>query len=1405
MNRVLTFMMMTMLVASALPLQASADASEDIPTNAAQTGVHGALLAALNHVNLAATLQGTGPFTIFAPTDQAFADAGIDLANFQTPEENATLSNILLHHVISGSVSSSSLTDGMFATMLNGDKVQFGVNTGQNLCYNSLTHTVTNDSSAACGSYSYVNVTAPSASGQRCHNNASHSFNNDGESTCTQYAYYENYSWGGTTFTGCYNMDTHQTNSDTREVCESYVWHNVTSSSPVLVDEYCYNSVTLAENYNSSVTECASYSFVQNYGAAVTIGTAQITTADVQASNGVIHIIDEVLMPPDDIPNTAASTGIHNSLISAVMQADLLPTLESSGPFTVFAPTDQAFTEAGIDLAALDNPEGKAALEDLLLYHVVSSEVMSTNVTDCMQVTSANGQPLSFSMDDGVMINDANITIADVIANNGVIHVIDKVLTPTDNPDNIPKTAHCTGVHDSLVAGIVQAGLLETLQGPGPFTVFAPTDQAFADAGIDLGALDTPEGNQALSNVLLYHVISGEVPAANVTDCMSATAANGQPLSFTVGSSVMVNDANVTVADVNTSNGVIHVIDKVLTPSDSPNDIPRTAQCSGVHNSLVAAVIQAELLETLQGPGPFTVFAPTDQAFSEAGIDLASLNTPEGKAALSDILLYHVVSGNVPSSAVTNCMSATAVNGQNLSFSVTTDVMINDATVTAPDIYTSNGVIHVIDKVLSPTDTPNDIPRTAECSGQHNSLVSSIVQAELLATLQGTGPFTVFAPTDQAFIDAGIDLASLDTPEGKQTLSDILLYHVVAGEVPAANVTDCMSANTVNGNPLSFTVGTSVMVNGANVTATDIATSNGIIHIIDKVLMPTATPNDIPRTAQCTTIHDSLVAAVVQAELLDTLQGEGPFTVFAPTDQAFEEAGIDLAALDSPEGKQILSDILLYHVVPSEVPSSAVANCGSETAANGQTLAFSVGDSVMVNDANVTIPDVQTSNGVIHVIDKVLSPTDTPRDIVATAQCTGAHTSLVAAIIQAELVEALQASGPFTIFAPTDQAFAEAEIDLATVDTQTLSDILLYHVVAGEVPAANVTNCMSADTLNGNPLAFEVGSSVMVNDANIITPDVATSNGIIHIVDKVLTPSAAPNDTVKTATCTGIHTSLVAALVQAELVATLEGDGPFTVFAPSDQAFIDAEIDLAALNTPEGKQTLSDILLYHVYAGSIMTGDISEGQVITMVNGDNATLSLTTGINGASIISSNVMTSNGVIHVIDKVLMPPADVQEPIDNEEEDDDVNEGESSDDDTSSASDEDDDDGFMTYVYIGLVILVLAGVGGMLYMRRGESSGGDLAKEYTQGDIINDLPLVSSSTIFTAQPSSAQSSAATGFATQTSVAEPVGQPLPVQPVAVEPHVLNQWTDESGHTWRKMSDDSTLWWNGTDWQKYG
>lgn len=285
-----------------------------------------------------------------------------------------------------------------------------------------------------------------------------------------------------------------------------------------------------------------------------------------------------------------------------------------------------------------------------------------------------------------------------------------------DETKDIPANAEATGSHDSLVAALAHAGLVETLQGDGPFTVFAPTDAAFEAAGIDLSTFDTEAENETLSDILLYHVISGAVDAANVTDGMVATMVNGDNATFAVtNETVMINDANVTTRDVAASNGIIHIIDKVLLPpAEEPalEDISGVAAGTGVHDSLVAALAHAGLVATLQGDGPFTVFAPTDEAFAEAGIDLSTFDNDEANATLTDILTYHVYAGSVAAADVTDGMVATMVNGDDATFTVVNGtVMVGGATVTTPDVAASNGVIHVIDKVLMP---PADEPAVVD-------------------------------------------------------------------------------------------------------------------------------------------------------------------------------------------------------------------------------------------------------------------------------------------------------------------------------------------------------------------------------------------------------------------------------------------------------------------------------------------------------------------------------------------------------------------------------------------------------------------------------------------------------------------------------------------------------------------
>ena len=446
-----------------------------------------------------------------------------------------------------------------------------------------------------------------------------------------------------------------------------------------------------------------------------------------------------------------------------------------------------------------------------------------------------------------------------------------------------------------------------------------------------------------------------------------------------------------------------------LTETTDLPDIPTTAQSTGVHDSLVAAVIQADLLTTLQGEGPFTVFAPTDQAFADAGINLSSLDNDEGKSILSDILLYHVLSGSVQSSEVTDGLTATAVNGDILTFAVGDSVMVNDATVTTPDVMASNGVIHVIDKVLIPPADLENIPTVAQSTGIHNSLVSALIHANLVGALSGEGPYTVFAPTDAAFEEFGLNLSDFDTEAENETLAKILSYHVAMGSVMSSSITSGMEVNSLIQEPISVSVfNGSVILNGeASVTQADVMTSNGVIHVINKVLMPPSmspqgppgeicydmethtidvtkteetcekmwTPSvDIPTTAAATTIHTALVAALDKANLVETLKGEGPFTVFAPTDQAFADAGINLDDYDTEEKISALAGILTYHVVSGKVMSTDLTDGMEATALSDDVLKFTVGDTVLVNDATVIIADVPVSNGVIHVIDKVLMP-----------------------------------------------------------------------------------------------------------------------------------------------------------------------------------------------------------------------------------------------------------------------------------------------------------------------------------------------------------------------------------------------------------------------------------------------
>lgn len=281
------------------------------------------------------------------------------------------------------------------------------------------------------------------------------------------------------------------------------------------------------------------------------------------------------------------------------------------------------------------------------------------------------------------------------------------------------------------------------------------------------------------------------------------------------------------------------------------------------------------------------------------------------------------------------------------------------------------------------TPAPSDIVDIASADGRFTTLVAAVQEAGLVEALKSEGPFTVFAPTDDAFskLPEGT-LEELLMPENSDMLENILLYHVVEGKVMAEDVVMLEEAETLAGQAVKIEVmGDEVMINNAKVIITDIEASNGVIHVIDTVLLPaeeTADTGslDIVETAIADGRFTTLVAAVEAAGLVDALKAEGPFTVFAPTDEAFSKLPEGtVEELLKPENQEKLQQILLYHVVEGKVTSADVANLDTANTLADLPLSIQVDSgTVKINDAQVVITDIETSNGIIHVIDTVLLP-----------------------------------------------------------------------------------------------------------------------------------------------------------------------------------------------------------------------------------------------------------------------------------------------------------------------------------------------------------------------------------------------------------------------------------------------
>jgi transforming growth factor-beta-induced protein len=400
----------------------------------------------------------------------------------------------------------------------------------------------------------------------------------------------------------------------------------------------------------------------------------------------------------------------------------------------------------------------------------------------------------------------------------------------------------------------------------------------------------------------------------------------------------------------------------------------------------------------------------------------------------------------------------------------------------------------------------------------------------------------------------------------------------------------------------------------------------------------------------------STLAGIIQDLGLTDAVTNDELTVFAPTNSAFDAISDVIPTLTNED----LTQIVLYHLTEGTVFSTDLGAQQDVEMLQGEvTLIESGVNGVLINgDTEVVKPDLEASNGVVHGIDSVLLPTEyrvalEGPSLVEVAEQAGNFTTLIELAETAGLTTTLQFKGPYTAFAPTDAAFEELgqQVDLGAItsDTNLLALILTYHVLFGEVLSTDLEAQQTVASATQEPLYITAGDDgVTVNgNADVTTADITdATNGVIHVVDSVLLPNPTIPVTGIVSKNYNLTTLLSLVAERPDILNTLADEsGEFTIFAPTNEAF---EAALAA-NPGLTDEQITEILTYHVLAAEVLSTDLSDGQTATTLQGEDITVTIdgdTVQINNANVVAADLQGNNGVVHVIDSVILPPSYTEE---------------------------------------------------------------------------------------------------------------------------------------------------------------
>lgn len=749
----------------------------------------------------------------------------------------------------------------------------------------------------------------------------------------------------------------------------------------------------------------------QSYNFTVTItvdgGTTGDLTADFFASG------DEFGPDPGDlsgtftIPEGQTVAGIvtnspdHNTLEAAVGAVGLTAALGTSDPLTLFAPTDAAFDALPEGLLE-DLLAAPGFLTDILLYHAAGVDGVSGNLSDGQMVTTLQGSDVTITIvGSDVFVNDVLVSTADVIATNGVVHVIDAVLLPPTSATlpldfELPSVAYDFLAFGGAAASIIDnpdqtgnesAQVMETIRGTvdTPSEVFAGQFVNLSEA-IDFSSTTTIQMDSWSPDAGITVRMAVENQEAGLgsqvaVDAQTTVSNSWETLSFDFSAIDPGVDYDRVVVIFNqevAGNGETYYFDNIaLEQLPTIFDI---VEGSDVHTTLETALTESGLNAVLSNPeADLTLFAPTDDAFNALpdGVLDALLDDPNGE--LANVLLHHVVGGTVLSGDLMDGMEVITAQGEVVTVTITgEDVFINSgdvtAQVTAPDLEASNGVVHVIDAVLVPEFC------TLFDGGPYTNFNTLFDGAP--APADGICPYNAIT-TFQAWASEAYVIDNF--VEGRT-----YTFGLSGGDVGAWDpyflVIDDATGEVVASETEGFSItwtspadGTYLVMIGEEgfcaAGSPNLGTSNGFPYITcesDVTVVDIIVASDD---------HNTLEAAVLAAELEGVLAGEGPFTVFAPTDAAFDAlpAGLLDELLADPDG--LLTEVLQHHVHGGLAFSTDLSDGLAVPMLNGEDVIIGIEDetvtvtSALGAEAEVTVADIVASNGVVHVIDVVLTPT----------------------------------------------------------------------------------------------------------------------------------------------------------------------------------------------------------------------------------------------------------------------------------------------------------------------------------------------------------------------------------------------------------------------------------------------